>query len=222
MIRSLMATATSALALISTSNCFAQHTPFYFKGGIGPAFTEDTDLKEFNAPVSGAKVEFDTGVQFRVAVGCFFNEWVSGELETGINYNNIRSITGASYVDASLLNAPFMANIVLQCPPSTRMRVLPYVGAGAGVSAAVLDSYDIVINNLHLSDTQSEAVFAYQGFAGLRYYLNDRMDIAAEYRYFGTSEPTWHSDVYFTGGSGHTRFGENKTHSVTFAFTYHF
>jgi ABC-type transport system substrate-binding protein len=44
--------------------------------------------------------------------------------------------------------------------------------------------------------------------------------------YFGshvvTAEPNWQSDVYFASGNGHTHFGENKTHSVTFSFNYHF
>ena len=86
----------------------------------------------------------------------------------------------------------------------------------------MLDSDNITIGGLQLSDTQSDAVFAYHGFAGLGYHINDRMEVSLAYRYFGTTEPTWKSDVVFVGGSGRTRFGEDRTHSVTFSFTYNF
>src|SRR6266481_6210155 len=150
--RSLMVMATSGLALFSIFDGFGQQTPFYVKAGLGPALTENTSLKEFNGPVMGTTVKFDPGFQFRVAAGYFITEWLSTELESGVTYNNIRSITGASYVDASLVNAPFLVNLVLQCP--ARMRFSPFIGGGAGGSSAVLDAQDININGLHLSDTR--------------------------------------------------------------------
>ena len=39
-----------ALGLFSTHSGYAQSPRFYVRGGIGPALTEDTSLKEFNGP----------------------------------------------------------------------------------------------------------------------------------------------------------------------------
>ena len=222
MIRSLiLVAALGGLALVSTQSGFGQATRFYIKGGIGPALTEDTRLKEFNGPITDTKVKFDPGVQFRFAGGFRITEWLSTELESGVTYNNIKSITGATTVDASLSNVPLLANLVLQCPPK-KCPFTPYVGGGFGYSSSVLDAEDINIGGLHLSDTQSDAVFAYHAFGGFAYHINDRMHVDLAYRYFGTTEPTWKSDVIFAGGSGRTRFGENRTHSITFSFTYSF
>src|SRR2546426_8439558 len=88
---------------------FAQATPFYITGGVGPAFTEDTGLREFNGPKTGTKVKFDPGVQFRVAVGYRITDWLAAELESGVTYNTIKSITGASEANGTLANSPFLA-----------------------------------------------------------------------------------------------------------------
>src|SRR5438270_2483408 len=130
---SLMAMAASGLALFSTFNGFGQQTPFYVKAGVGPALTENTRLKEFDGPVTGTTVKFYPGFQFRVAAGYFITEWLSTELESGVTYNDIRSISGATHVDASLVNVPFLANLVLQCP--SRMQFAPYIGGGLGGSS---------------------------------------------------------------------------------------
>src|SRR5437867_5092097 len=66
--------------LFSTWPGFGQSTRFYLTGGIGPAFTEDTNLKEFNGPVSPARVKFDPGFQFRVAGGYLITDWLATEL----------------------------------------------------------------------------------------------------------------------------------------------
>ena len=221
MTRSFISWATlSGLAVFSTLTALGQGTGFYVKGGIGPAFTEKTALREFNAPLSGVKVKFDPGFQFRVAAGYQITDWVATELETGVSYNTIKSIPGATELDGSLANVPVLANVVLQCPKWNRF--VPFIGGGAGMASAVLTADDITLNGNRLHGTQSDAVFAYHGFAGLKYQINDRMDVSLAYRYFGTTSPEWKADVIFGGGTGKTRFGDDKTHSVTAAFSYRF
>jgi opacity protein-like surface antigen len=220
MIRSLVSTAAlGGITLSLTLPAFGQAGHFYVSGGIGPALTEDATLKEFNGPVAG-KVKFDTGFQFRVAGGYHITDWLATELESGVSYNNIKSITGATETDGSLANIPVLANLVVRCPKLDRF--VPYIGGGLGMSSAVLNADDLVVNGTRLSGTQTDAVFAYHGFAGLRYNINDRMAVSVAYRYFGTSEPTWDADYVYGGGTGRTRFGENRTHSVTAAFTFNF
>lgn len=211
----------SGLVLFSTDSVFGQNTAFYVKGAIGPAFTENTSLREFPVigPLSGVKVKFDPGIQFRFAAGYQITDWLATELESGVTYNNIKSITAADQADGSLANVPILANLVVQCPRSHRF--VPYLGGGLGGSTAILRAHDLVLNGVVLSGAQSDAVFAYHGFAGIRYNINDRMGVSIAYRYFGTTAPAWDADVE-GGGTGKTRFGDNKTHSVTAAFTFNF
>lgn len=206
-----------AVALVSNSG-FAQSTRFYIKGGVGPAFTEKTSLREFaSMPVSDTKVKFEPGVQLRFTGGFHITDWLATELETGVTYNNIKSITGADEARGSLLNAPLLANLVVQCPKKARFA--PYIGGGLGFSSAILDADSIVIQGIGISGTQSDTVFAYHGFAGVRYNIDEHMAVSLDYRYFGTTAPSWDADF---GGSARTRFGDNQTHSVTAAFTYSF
>ena len=210
------------LAMFSTQPVFGQNTRFYVKGGVGPAFTEETSLREFPlvGPLSGVKVKFDPGFQFRFAGGYQITDWLATELETGVTYNTIKSIAGADESDGSLANVPLLANLVLQCPKSHRF--VPYLGGGLGGSTAILHARDLSFGGTQLSGTQSDVVFAYHGFAGVRYNINDRMGVSIAYRYFGTTAPSWDADLEGIGGAGKIRFGDNKTHSVTAAFTFNF
>src|SRR5439155_4967752 len=160
-----------------------------------------------------------------IAGGYRITEWLATELETGVTYNTIRSITGAIEADGSLANAPVLANLVVQCPKVSNF--VPFIGGGLGVSSSVLDADDIIRNDANgipqrLHGTASDAVFAYHGFAGLRYRLDDHMSVSLAYRYFGTTAPTWEADLITSPGTGKVRFGDNQTHSITAAFTYSF
>ncbi len=209
--------AIGGLALFVTLPGFSQVPRFYLTGGIGPAFTEETSLREFNGPVIRTKVRVETGVQFRITAGYQITDWLAAELESGVTYNEIRSITGAIEADGSLVNAPLLANLVIQCPKKSRFT--PFIGGGIGGSTAVLDAHDIILGNGNgVSGNQSDEVFAYHGFAGLRYHITEQMSVSLAYRYFGTTAPTWEADF----GPGRVRFGDNQTHSVTAAFTYSF
>src|SRR5260221_9423059 len=82
--------------VVSSFSAAAQTTGFYLSGGVGPSLTESTGLREFNGPLSGTRVKFDPGFQFRFTAGYHITPWLAAELETGVNYNGIKSITGAS------------------------------------------------------------------------------------------------------------------------------
>jgi len=168
--------------------------------------------------VSGTKVKFDTGFQFRITAGYQITDWLATELEGGVTYNEIRSITGAIEARGSLLNAPLLANLVMQCHQK-KCRFTPFIGGGLGGSAAVLDAHDIILGNgTGVSGNQSDTVFAYQAFGGLRYHINEQMSVSLSYRFFGTTAPTWEEDF----GPGRVSFGDNYTHSVMAAFTFRF
>jgi opacity protein-like surface antigen len=191
-------------------------TGFYVKGGLGPTLLQDTDLTF--PGVSGKRdVEFDVGVRFDIGGGYQVTDWFAVEFETGIAYNSIDSIDGATDADAWVINVPFMANVVFQCP---RMgRFVPYIGVGAGFSSTVLDVDEIVIdNNVVFGGDESDEVFAYQAFAGFRYYVDPRWSIGAEYKYLGSDDPSWEVG----GTSENIRMDNLHTHSLIVRFTYSF
>ncbi len=208
---------TSGIALLSAVPAQGQQGRFYVRGDLGGNLTQDTDLKEFFGPVApGSKIKFDPGVRFGVAAGFHVTDWFSAEGETGILANSIDSITGASRVDATFSNVPFLVNARFQCPRPCRLT--PYVGGGLGVSAAILDADRITLGGTSIRGSDSDGVFAYQGFAGLRCKLNYNMGLSLEYRYFGADSPRWEGDFRL----GNIHFGRTETHSLSIAFDYSF
>jgi len=210
--------ACGGLALVSTFPAQAQFGGFYLKADVGGNVTLDTEITEFFGPVSPAsKVKFDPGARVGVAAGYQVTDWFAAEGEFGVMVNNISSITGANRVDATFSNVPFLVNAKFQCPGHCRLT--PYIGGGIGYSVAILDADVIDFNGTAISGIDSsEAVFAYQAFAGLRYRINDRMGLSLEYRYFAADAPRWRDDF----DTGIIRFGGTQTHTVSLAFDYRF
>jgi opacity protein-like surface antigen len=194
-----------------------RHTGFYLKGGIGPSIIEDADLKSFPGVVGSPNVDFEVGVRLDIGGGYQVTDWFAVEFETGFVDNEIDHISGADVDDAFLVNVPFMANVVFQCP---RMgRFVPYIGVGAGFSYTILDVDEITIGpNTVFGGSEDDAVFAYQGFVGFRYFIDSRWSIGAAYKYVVTDDSSF--DV--GGTSERVKLDDLHTHSVTASFTFHF
>lgn len=214
----------AALAIVSPSNCQSQPPAFYLKADAGGNLTMDTDLKEFfGENTTGAKVKFDPGARFGLHSGFEFCDWFAAEAEFGAMANNVRSIDGASRVhNASFANVPFLLNGRLQWP--NRSPLTPYIGAGAGFSEAIIDADRIEFGNTYFTGSDSDTVFAWQAFAGLRWRLNERMGFGLEYRYFAAQSPSWHADLLFGGPNANDtlRFGRTQTHALSVTFDFRF
>jgi len=214
--------ACGALVLTSTLAARAEDTPFYGRLDLGGNWSRDLELKEFFGPVAaGSKVRLDPGLRAGVAGGYQLTDWFAGEVQVGYFENRINSITGATRIDqATFSNVPFLVNAKLQY--ANRTRFTPYIGGGLGASVAIIDARHIDLNGIRLRGTGADAVFAYQGFAGIRYALSDRMGVSLEYRYFAADSPSWQADLTDGTGSGYLRLGRSETHSVSLAFDFHF
>jgi opacity protein-like surface antigen len=216
-----LSAAVGALGCFSPIVSLAQENRFYIKPDIGAAWTLNTDLKDFlGAQSPGSDVKFDTGYRFGLAAGYQVTKWFSAEGEVGLIANNIRSITDATRVDAWYANVPFLVNAKLRYPNSSRFS--PYIGAGVGVASSILDVDKIEINGTSVHGSDADAVFAYQGFAGVRYALSGTMGLSLEYRFFGAESPTWDADITAGAGSDEIRFGRTQSHSVSLAFDWNF
>jgi len=200
----------------------AQGTGFYLRGDAGGVWTMDADLEEFfGEPLSGgAKVEFDAGPRFAIAAGYNVTDWFSVEGQTGFMINENDTMTDATDGEAFFSNVPLLLNARVQCPAECRL--VPYIGGGVGMSAAVIDADDVVIGGTRMDGAESTVVFAYQAFGGLRLRINERMSVGVEYRYFGTTEPEWEAESTFGTADDELRFGRIQSHSVSVIFEFSF
>lgn len=209
--------ACSALVLAAVP-AFAQNNRVYSRGDLGGQVIQDTKLREFfgEALAPDTKVVFDPGIRIGFAAGFRITDWFSVEGESGIMANNIKSITDANSVEATLVNIPFMLNTRFECP-GKRCIVAPYFGGGLGVSSSIVDADHIDIGSTVMSGTVTTAVFAYQAFGGIRFRLNDRMGISLEYHYFATTDSSWDVDATAGTTSNRMKFGGTQTHAASIA-----
>jgi OmpA-OmpF porin, OOP family len=220
----------AALVLSSGFQASGQNNGFYIKGDVGGNITPDIDMKEFFGVtlIPGAKVKLDPGFRAGFAGGYWFNDWFALEGELGFFGNNIKEIDGATHIhDASFVNVPLLFNARFQWKNASRLT--PYIGGGAGFSESIFDAEHIEMpifpgsaSTVSLHGSDADTVFAYQGFAGLRFTINDKMGLSLEYRYFSADSATWHTD--FTAGmfSDRMSFGRSQTHALSLAFDFKF
>lgn len=190
----------------------------------GGAVLNDTDLRSyFNQNVEGSEVTFDPGFRLGLGIGCEFTPWVAAEIETGFTWNSIKDITGPSYVDASIYQAPILVNLKLQLPLElrNRSRLVPMIGGGVGGAGVTLDADEITLGTVTSYGTAYDFVFAYQGMAGLRYDLNQNLSIGIYYRYFVADPPSWEPDLYLWT-YGRTQFGSLQSHQLSLGLTWRF
>ena len=201
---------------------FGQYSRFYAKIDLGGNITPDANLNEFFGPVApDTKVKFDPGFRSGLVGGYQITDWFSGELELGFMENSIHEITGADRVhDAWYANVPFMVNAKLQYPNSSKF--IPYIGAGVGFSESLMDVSQISLNGTSLNGYMWDTVFAWQGFAGLRYKINDQMGLSIEYHYFYADGANWQADFTSGTASDTMSMGHTQTHAFSLAFDFRF
>src|SRR5581483_5673678 len=207
-------TVTGCFLAASTIGAFAQNPGFYAGADIGGTITDHTELKEFFGPVApDTKVTLDPGVRIGLNGGFHVTDWLGLEGQTGIMSSQINSISGAAYIhDAWLSNVPLLAGARLELPRSWRKFGLsPYIGGGVGGSVSMLSADHVVYGGTSYHGTDGGLVFAYQALAGLRYAINDRMDVGVEYHYFATDDTKWRNTTFGTA-SDHLRLGGINLH----------
>ena len=204
----------TCLAVLTSSG---QERGWYVRGDAGPAWNQELSVKEFLGVKNVGKFEFDTGVRLDVAGGYNFKPWLAAEFETGFIGNQIQPTH-----DSSLSSIPIMANILFQLPNSTRF--VPFIGGGAGGVVSVLDADDLGNPALGFIDgTDSDLVFAWQGFAGVRYKINEQFGVYLTYRYLGTTDPSWDAeDVFGIQPTEQVTLEGVNNHSVVLGVDFHF
>lgn len=185
---------------------------FYLGAEAGGAVAESTSLREFPDAPPGGRVKFHTGARLGLNAGYRFTDWLSLGAETGFIVNEIRG------ADAALVQAPILGVVEFRLP--NKSRVEPFIGGGPGVSFSVLgiDNDTLAEGGTEVDGADSDAVFAWQAYGGLRVRLNDHLSLGAAYKYFAAEAPSWSVE----NTSADVRFGRAKVHSVIVMFTANF
>ena len=192
---------------------------FYCKFDAGASWLESTEVKDFFGPVpSDTRVDFDVGPRFGITLGYNITDWFAAELDTGFMDNPVRSLTGATDVEASVYTVPFMGNVRFQLP--NRSRFTPYIGAGAGANSSVFDVSHIQYFGTYFSGSASDVVFAFQAIAGFRVAINQHLGLGLEYHFIHSEAPTYEVNygTAFNIYSDHVAFGEMNMHVAAVRF----
>ncbi len=189
----------------------------YLRAGTGPSFFQDGRLNQFGGPANGS-VRYDTGLAADAAFGFAFNQNVSVDFELGFIGARINDVRGYSSENSSVVNVPLLVNATFSLP-IPRTNIVPYAGIGAGGAIATFHTDGFSDGVTTVYGRESDGVFAYQAFAGVRFMLTPQMSLGVAYKYFATDDPVFSYpprpdfDVGFQGV---------RTHSVLFTFQFNF
>ena len=106
-----------------------------------------------------------------------------------------------------------MVNLLARYPGDM---IQPYIGAGIGVSVAQLRDINFQTSSGAMTGKGSDVAFAYQFLAGLLAYVNKKVYLFGEYKYFGSSY-NWKSETA-SGSAGPTTSLTFHTHLVSLAW----
>ena len=147
-------------------------------------------------------------------------QWGVWRLEGEVNYrqNDGRGVQMISPVNrigrgqnAERHSVSEMANAIYDF--DFGLPISPHIGGGIGVAEVTRN-----LSNSFGGTHDTVTVFAYQGMAGLRYWLNPAVAIDLDYRYFATTETTFLS-TNVGGDRIHSDYG---THNVIASIVYRF
>jgi opacity protein-like surface antigen len=161
----------------------------YTRLEMGGSVFQDGKLTQFGGPANST-VTYDVGFAASAAFGYAFNQYLAADFETGTIGTQIHSVSGYYLNSTYLNNVPFVANLTLSVP-IPRTLLVPYIGAGVGGSWSWFSTDGFGTSTVAVFGDESEVVFAWQAFAGLRLKLNDNMSLGIGYKYFVTQDTTF-------------------------------
>lgn len=190
----------------------------YVRIELGPAFVQDGKLIEFAGPV-GADVDYQVGFAAGATIGYTFNRYFSVELEFEGVAADIKSVPGYYSYDTYLNNLPFLVNLTYS-RPLHNTRIIPYVGAGLGGSMTIFGTDGFGNESVAVYGDDTDVVFAWQIFAGMRVELNPTMSLGVGYKYLATEDSSFSFPPMFPmlGPNFTVGFSGVRAHLVTVSF----
>jgi OOP family OmpA-OmpF porin len=187
------------LLTMLASSATARADGFYadVHGGTGITWNETARVSSHQAPNSlDAHTNYDVGWLAGASAGYAWDWWNQGiatEFEFTFRQNHIDRIATSApvTVGGDLHSYDVMLNGYYRFKNSTPLT--PYIGGGLGEASIALNNTRPVSGTDAFGGT--DAVFAYQGIAGVSYPLAPHLSLAAEYRYFSTLRPGFQQTV---------------------------
>ena len=202
----------SVLAALVAQPVQAAEQYAYFSMDAGVALVPDIEVKEFvgvklpsSFALDKATFSMSPGFRFDLVGGRNLSETVALELEAGLLYNAFDriSVSGAAagvpfsvsenLNDMNLWQFPVLVNVVYTFKLDSRFK--PFLGAGAGGVFTVIQGH---------GSSEGDFTFAFQGMAGVKYELSDRVDIGVTYKFLGSLDHNFKGDAKTEGIYSHS------------------
>jgi opacity protein-like surface antigen len=182
----------------------AADSGWILSGDVGPSFVNTintTTTEIFTGIQTTTHLAFKTGVRLDLDAGYQFGDSWTLEGEFGYIYNPVNLSLSTGTTSPSLYQIPVLANCIFTLP--VHWPVKPYVGAGVGLVVTGL-------NDLH------DLNGAGQLLAGLKYDINDRVDVGVGYKLLITTPHDWDDIIDNTQGD------RSITHAIVASVTIKF
>ncbi len=174
--------------------------PFYFSGAGSLVVTQDSDLGSTDPATdavlrgASAQTEQDSGLGATAAAGLVFKRLWRLELEYGYRETDVDKVSAVQngvkvelpVVGEFAMNT-MMANVALDFRNASRFA--PYLGAGIGLGLVEFSNPAFTTAGIPISaGSDDDAVFAYQLFGGVGYWVHPQVIGYAGYKYLGTGD----------------------------------
>ena len=182
-----------------------------------------------------AEVNWQNGYAVVGSIGWDFGNGIRAEVEGFYRENDVHGATVAGLASrgnsGNIWQAGAMANVLYDMDLRrfgwAQPIFTPYIGAGIGWSHVTQDDVRTdfrPVRSQVITGTGDDDVFAFQGIAGASFPLGATgLSLTAEYRFFGTTEPTFQSAQRQTITNAVTRTSqglENFNHSALIGLRY--
>ena len=216
--------------LLATPVMAQQATGIYLGAGAGVNIRQDQKWTFTDPRTDGhADVAFDTAPAGNVYIGYDFGA-IRADIEGSFRQNDIGDV-GLNW-DAFRLNRfitvpagndvkvnikghertiGLMANVYYDFEFGSPF--VPYIGGGLGVG---FNNWKVKAKEFDIDFEYDSPLFAYQGIAGVSYYITPNLAANLEYRYFGES------DAEFTTGSTKIKLDAPASHTILAGIKYVF
>jgi opacity protein-like surface antigen len=182
----------------------------YVGGQAGVVFLSDSDIQQGPTTFTGS---FDAGYGLGLTGGYNFDMFrLEGELFYKTNSFDEVSAVGVSLpADGDVSALGLMVNAIFDFKNQTRFT--PFIGAGVGM--AQISIKDLTIGGLAIAD-DDDAVFAYQGIAGVGFSVTKALTLDLTYKYTATADPS------FTDAGGFPFDAEYTSHNIMLGARFNF
>jgi opacity protein-like surface antigen len=173
-------------------------------GDVGPSFVNNlsvTSTELFTGTQTTTRFVFKTGVRLDLEGGYQFNDSWTVEGEVGYIYNPVDLSNSTGSDSPALYQVPVLVNCIYTLPVSWPVK--PYAGAGLGLVFSGLNDF-------------GDCNGAGQLLVGVKYDLNQRIDLGLGYKLLVTTEHDWNDVLQAEQGD------RSITHAITAAVTVKF